>query len=69
MKPDLLTVGIVGTIITVLCCFTPLLVVLFSLVGLSTIVGYLDFVLLPVLAFFVIITGYALWKRQKRRLK
>jgi len=69
MKPDLLTVGIVGTIITVLCCFTPLLVVLFSLVGLSTIVGYLDFVLLPVLAFFVIITGYALWNRQKCRLK
>ncbi|KKJ77076.1 hypothetical protein WH95_08320 [Kiloniella litopenaei] len=69
MKPDLLTVGIVGTIITALCCFTPLLVVLFSLLGLSAIVGYLDFVLLPVLAFFVIITGYALWKRQKRRLK
>ncbi len=69
MKPDLLTVGIVGTIITVLCCFTPLLVVLFSLLGLSAIVGYLDFVLLPVLAFFVIIMGYALWKRQKRRLK
>lgn len=69
MKSDLLTVGVLGAIITALCCFTPILVVLFSLVGLSAMVGYLDLVLLPALVFFVIITGYALWQRQKRRLK
>jgi len=33
-------------------------------VGLSAILGYLDFVLLPALGIFIMITIYALWKRQ-----
>ena len=60
----LLRVGIVGTIIAALCCFTPVLVVLLGLVGLSAVVGVLDYVLLPVLVIFIAITGYALWKRK-----
>ncbi len=59
----LLKTGIIGSIIVALCCVTPILVVLFGVVGLSTAVGYLDFVLLPALAAFLAITGYALWKR------
>ena len=59
----LLKTGIIGSIIVALCCVTPILVVLFGVVGLSTAVGYLDFVLLPTLAAFLAITGYALWKR------
>ena len=59
----LLKIGIIGSIIVALCCVTPILVVLFGVVGLSTAVGYLDFVLLPTLAAFLAITGYALWKR------
>ena len=58
----LLKFGIVGTVIAVLCCVTP---VLFGAVGLSALVGYLDLVLLPALAIFVAITGYALWKRRQ----
>ena len=50
-----------------LCCFTPVLVILFGAVGLSAVVGYLDIVLLPALAIFLAITGYALWKRRKAR--
>jgi mercuric ion transport protein len=61
---SLLKVGIVGTILAALCCFTPILVILFAAVGLSAAVGLLDFVLLPALAIFVAITGYALWKRK-----
>lgn len=60
----MLTTGIIGTIIAALCCFTPVLVILFSAVGLSAIVGYLDYVLLPALGIFVLITLYALWKRK-----
>ena len=56
--------GIIGTVIAALCCFTPVLVVLFGIVGLSAIVGYLDYVLLPALGFFVLLTAYALWRRQ-----
>ncbi|MFT5260443.1 MAG: mercuric ion transport protein [Saprospiraceae bacterium] len=64
-NPLLLKTGIVGTALAALCCFTPILVVLFSAIGLSALVGYLDAVLLPLLAIFIIITLYALWKKTK----
>ncbi|MCR9237992.1 MAG: mercury resistance system transport protein MerF [Alphaproteobacteria bacterium] len=60
----LLKIGIVGTIIAALCCFTPLLVILLGALGLSAMVGYLDVVLLPALGIFILITLYALWKRR-----
>lgn len=61
----LLKLGIGGTIIVALCCFTPILLILLGVVGLSALTGYLDYVLLPSLMVFVGITIYAL---QKRRL-
>ncbi|MDT0617484.1 mercury resistance system transport protein MerF [Salinisphaera sp. P385] len=60
----LLGAGIVGTIIAALCCFTPLLVILFGVVGLLALVDYLDYVLLPALVFFIGLTIYAVWRRQ-----
>jgi len=60
----LLKIGIVGTIIAALCCFTPILVVLLGALGLSAVVGYLDVVLLPALGIFILITLYALWKKR-----
>jgi len=60
----LLKTGIAGTILTALCCFTPVLVVLLGVIGLSSVITYLDGVLLPALAIFVSITIYALWKKQ-----
>ncbi len=66
MKPQtLLKTGIIGTVIALICCFTPVLVILFSFLGLSAFVGWLDMVLLPTLAIFLILTGYALWKCKK----
>tara|TARA_R110001583_G_scaffold190709_1_gene355177 strand:+ start:553 stop:759 length:207 start_codon:yes stop_codon:yes gene_type:complete len=56
----LLKTGIIGSVIAALCCFTPILVILFGAVGLSSLVGYLDFVLLPALALFLCITMYAM---------
>jgi len=67
MRDQLLLTGVIGTIFAAICCFTPALVILLSIVGLSSIVGYLDFVLLPTLAIFLIITGYALWRRMTSR--
>lgn len=61
----LLQIGIVGSIVAALCCFTPVLVLLLGAVGLSSLTGYLDIVLLPALAIFLVITGYALWKRSR----
>lgn len=57
--------GIIGTVIAALCCFTPILVILFAAVGLSWAVGYLDYVLLPALFLFIWLTIYALWRRQR----
>jgi mercuric ion transport protein len=66
MKPDNpLRAGIIGTVIVALCCFTPVLVILFGAVGLAALVGYLDYVLFPALAFFIALTIYALWRRQQ----
>ena len=58
----LLKTGITGTVIAALCCFTPVLVVLLGVVGLSSAAGWLDMILLPTLGLFICITGYALWK-------
>lgn len=65
MKDRLLQIGIIGTIVAAICCFTPVLAVLLGAVGLSVLIGYLDIVLLPALAIFLVITGYALWKRSR----
>lgn len=64
MKDRLLQIGIIGTILAAICCFTPVLIILSGAIGLSAIVGWLDFVLLPTLTIFIAITGYALWRRQ-----
>lgn len=61
---NLLKTGVIGTIIALICCLTPALVILLSVVGLSAATGWLDFVLLPALAIFLLMTGYALWKRK-----
>lgn len=61
----LLKTGIIGTVITAICCFTPVIVILLSAVGLSAMLGWLDFVLLPLLGLFLVITVYALWKRRQ----
>lgn len=61
----LLKVGITGSIIAAICCFTPFLVVLLGALGLSAWLGWLDIVLLPALVIFLAITGYALWKRSR----
>lgn len=60
----LLRFGIVGTVIVALCCFTPVLVILLGAVGLASLTGYLDIVLLPALAIFVALTIYALYKKK-----
>ncbi len=65
MKNRLLKIGIVGSIIAAICCFTPALALLLGAVGLASLTGHLDIVLLPTLVIFLSLTGYALWKRSK----
>ena len=63
----LLKTGATGTCVTAICCFTPVLVIAVGAVGLSAVVGYLDYVLFPALAAFVGITAYALIKGRRGR--
>jgi len=59
----LLKTGVAGTVVAALCCATPILVILFGVVGLSAWVGWLDYVLIPALVVFIAITIYALHRR------
>jgi len=61
----LLRIGVLGSMIAALCCFTPVLVILLGSVGLSAAVGWLDYVLLPALALFIGVTLFALVRRQR----
>jgi len=64
-KSTLLKTGIIGTALAALCCFTPVLVILFGAVGLAAWTGYLDYVLMPALIFFVGLIIYAYTRRKK----
>ena len=61
---NLLRTGIAGSAVVALCCVTPVLVIAFGALGLAAIVGWLDLVLFPLLAGFLGLTGYALYRRQ-----
>lgn len=62
----LLGIGVAGSVATAICCFTPVLVLLFAGVGLSAAIVWLDWVLLPLLAVFLMLTGYALLLRWRK---
>lgn len=69
MKNKLLALGLGGTVLAILCCFTPLLPVVLTALGLTGLLGviYTDAILLPILAGFLILTGYALWLQKKQK--
>ena len=56
----LLRIGAAGALLAAVCCFTPALVVVLGVLGLSAAVGWLDYVLLPALGAFAGVTIYAL---------
>ncbi len=69
MKNKLLVVGLTGTALAALCCFTPLLPIVLTTLGLTGLLGvlYNDAVLLPMLAGFLILTGYAIWRQKTKK--
>lgn len=54
-----------GFVIAALCCFTPILVIGMAAVGLSAYIGWLDYILLPVMAASAgaIVFSLAMWKK------
>ena len=63
-----LLASITETVLVALCCFTPLLVIVLGVVGLSALTRYLDVVLLPALGAMIIITiiAFRKWQRAQR---
>jgi mercuric ion transport protein len=61
----LLKVGVIGAAVAAICCFTPALIVLLGVLGLSHLAGVLDYVLLPALLIFVGLIIYALIRRSR----
>lgn len=61
--------GVIGAIIGAICCVTPLLPWLLSAIGLSGMIGYVyrDDVLLPLVAVFLAIAGYGLWRLKQTK--
>ena len=59
----LLRTGSIGVAIAAICCFTPALVVLLGLAGLSAFVGGLDYGLFPILFASMGLVAYALYLR------
>jgi mercuric ion transport protein len=65
-KSRLLVAGIVGFVLSMLGCVTPGLVVLFAALGVSGSMGWLDYILLPAMAIFAVLIGYAMVSRRYR---
>ncbi|HEX6111971.1 MAG TPA: mercury resistance system transport protein MerF [Geminicoccaceae bacterium] len=61
----LLRTGVVGAAVAAVCCFTPVLVVLFGVLGLSHLVGVLDYVLMPAFLLCVGLIVYALIRKSR----
>jgi len=59
--------ALAGAGVVALCCFTPALVLLLGVVGLSAMTPYLDFVLLPALVILIVVALRAYLKWQKAR--
>lgn len=53
--------GLIGGAFAAMCCFTPFLVVVVAGVGLSAIIGWLDYALFPLLFASLGVVAHALW--------
>ena len=59
----LFRIGAVGTVITALCCFTPLLVIGLTSLGFVGAIAYLDMILLPLLGICALLLAFALMQK------
>ncbi len=58
-----LKTGVIGAAIAAICCFTPALVVVFGIAGVSAWLGWIDYVLFPALFASLGLVAHALYLR------
>ena len=57
---------VLGSVLMVLCCVVPIVLILFGTAGLAALTGYLDYVLFAALALAIVI-GLPLYARYHKR--
>ncbi|MEX0931039.1 MAG: mercury resistance system transport protein MerF [Candidatus Paceibacterota bacterium] len=57
--------SVAGTVLILLCCFTPILVITVGVVGLGTLTPYLDYILFSALGVMIVVTILAYRKYKK----
>jgi len=62
----LLTTGVVGAAIAAVCCFTPILAIVFGAVGLTAWLAKADYVLIPALILCLGLAGFGLYRKRLR---
>ncbi len=62
----LVTTGIVGAVVTAVCCATPLLAIVLGAVGLTAWLVKADYVLIPALILFVALIAFGLYRTRLR---
>jgi mercuric ion transport protein len=60
----LITTGVIGGIFAVICCVTPVPIVLFGALGLAGATGYLDYALLAAMVIFLGLIVYGCWSKR-----
>jgi len=61
----LIGTGLAGALLSMLCCFTPVLFLLLSALGLTAFVAKLDYVLVPVFVASIALVIFALMRRRR----
>ena len=58
-------IGIIGSLLAAVCCATPVLAIVLGALGLSALLAWSDYVVIPALLVFLAITVYGLsrWRR------
>jgi mercuric ion transport protein len=66
-QEKMLKTGIIGAAIAIICCLTPVLVILLGAAGLSAWLGWADYVLLPLLGICLVIIVVAVMRKKSRK--
>ena len=60
----LITTGAIGAVLGAICCMTPLLVVVFGVIGVTDWLAKADYVLIPTLILCLALVAFGLYRRR-----
>jgi len=61
----LIGTGVAGAVLSMMCCFTPVLAIVLGALGLTAFVAKLDYVLIPVFVASIALVLFALIRRRR----